>query len=160
MGRRKRITRCIICNCGTALLDNTGRCGSCAAVLEAREHRVSYGILMAQKLAGAQPEEAPENAKSEYKWRKEPKLCKYCGEYYVPRNWRQIYCSDYCYRAANKTKHPYTGDVIIAKCDECGKEYQKSGNHQKYCKECCRLVATRKHRERVLARKAEGRKND
>lgn len=163
MGRRKRITRCIICNCGTVLLDVTGRCGSCAAVLEAKERKISYGKMMAQKLADCLTEETAGRTKAEYKYRKEPKPCKHCGEYYIPRNGKQRYCSNYCYRAANRSKSPYipyAGDAIIAKCDECGKEYKKSGNHQKYCKECSRIVDNRKHRERVLARKAAQRERE
>lgn len=86
--------RCEVCHVETELID--GRCNSCRAAKEATDRGMSYGNLMANRII--------EIVVTPPKYRELRKECKWCGSLFEPRNAHQRYCTDYCYRAANKAR--------------------------------------------------------
>lgn len=76
-----------------------------------------------------------------------PHACAYCGEPFVAKTSRNIYCSKYC--ANRGLLERKRAEEPKSKCAWCGKAFKKV-HKKRYCSEKCRITAgNRNYRERL-----------
>ena len=72
--------------------------------------------------------------------RYEKRICKYCGDEFIPIRKNQAFCGDKCRNADRQTAQP------IIKCRICGKLFQRKQKAQKYCSFECSEIAVSQQR--------------
>ena len=76
------------------------------------------------------------------------KICKYCGDEFIPIRKTQVYCCKEC-RNIDRTVH-----LPIIKCCLCGKEFQRKQTAQKYCSfECGEMAKRQQYKEYATIKK-------
>lgn len=155
---------CKICHALTLELDSTGRCASCAAVLEAQTRKVSYGNLMAAKhrQEPEKPIRVRESVELEFEELPAIRPCACCGKLFQPSNLRCKYCGPECRNVvkqeqAKESARKKKGQIVPRYCPVCGKEFpQEMDIRQIACPgECTRLYRKRKTIERLAAKERE-----
>ena len=69
-----------------------------------------------------------------------PRVCEYCEKKYVPKGYKQIYCSASCAQKA----HTVPKTHLERKCLHCGKVFVVKNVAHEYCSKECRKLAVSK----------------
>lgn len=159
--------RCKVCGSGVNV-NLEQRCPLCQAAQDAVEAGTTYGKLMAmraeleQKVRAAQTNQQQPNFRASVAERTgtgriPARICKICGESFLPWHGNQVVCSDGC-RRENIRRHHTPKSTFVhpeRQCVICGRTFFGNNNQQICCSWDCSKMRERQRRRECAAKKNE-----